>query len=298
MSGHHHMAASLPRRWIVLPPSVRTSALSHPLLKGLLPSHIGFFPDAKQHHVHRPQGVGQAIFNYCVRGAGWCELGGRRHVVRPGDLMVVPPYAPHAYGSSLPRPWTIYWFHAVGEQVEPLLGELGVGLAEPVVPLGHDPRLVAMFQELQSVLEDDYAFAQLLYASELLGHLIGVMLRLRRTHDSQAPDANQRVLATIQHMKQHLDAPLEVAQLASLARLSVSHYVALFRRLTRSSPKAHFSRLRLYRAARLLLTTSDSVSAIARQTGYQDPLYFSRVFRRVHGVSPSEYRQGREREDR
>jgi len=38
------------------------------------------------------------------------------------------------------------------------------------------------------------------------------------------------------------------------------------------------------------MTTDQSVATIARQVGYDDPLYFSRIFRRVHGVSPSEYR--------
>jgi transcriptional regulator GlxA family with amidase domain len=50
--------------------------------------------------------------------------------------------------------------------------------------------------------------------------------------------------------------------------------------------------MRLHRAAGLLVTTHDSVQIIATRTGYKDPLYFSRTFRRVHGVSPSEYRRG------
>lgn len=290
--GHLHMGAGLPRRWVVLPPSVRAKALSHPLLGGLLPSHAGFFPQARRHEIHRPAGVDQAILKYCVRGVGWCDVEGRRWVVGPGELMVIPQNAPHAYGSSRERAWTVHWVHAMGRQVEPLLHELGVSSAQPVVALGHDIRLVALFQELEQVLEDDYAFAHLLYASQILAHLVGLMIHLRRNRVTDGADATQRVRQSIKQMQHRPDAPLDVAQLASLANLSPSHYATLFRRLTGDSPKAYLQRLRLHRAARLLLTTDESVAAIARQTGYPDPLYFSRIFRRVHGVPPSEYRTG------
>jgi AraC-like DNA-binding protein len=289
--GQFHMAADLPRRWITLPPAVRRKALSHPLLRGLLPSHVGFFPNARHHEIRRPEGVEQAIFKYCVRGLGWCEIGGRTSPVNPGELMVVPPNVPHAYGSTRKRPWTVYWFHAIGQNLEALLAELGVSRAQPVVHLGQDMRLVGLLQDLEQVYEDDYAFPQLLYASQLLAHIVGVMICLRRNRLTRVPNARQRVLQSAERMKQRLDRPLDVAEQASLANLSPSHYGALFRRLTGDSPKAYFRRLRLHRAAHLLMTTDQSVATIARQMGYEDPLYFSRIFRRVHGVSPSQYRE-------
>jgi AraC-like DNA-binding protein len=291
---HLQMAADLPRHWVVLPDSVRTKALSHPLLRGLLPSHVGFFPNAKHHRVRRPEGVGQAIFKYCVRGAGWCELDGRRFAVNPGELMVVPPNVPHAYGAAEERPWTVHWFHVVGEQLGPLIDELGVSRTQPIVRLGQNARLVALLQDLEQVLEDDYAFPHLLFASQLLGHIVGLMIWLRRNDFSDSHDAHQRVLQSVERMKQRLDKPLDVAQLASLANLSSSHYSTLFRRLTGASPTAYFTRLRLHRAAGLLLTTRDSVKIIAARLGYDDALYFSRIFRRCHGVPPSEYRRPEE----
>jgi len=212
-----HMASELPRRWITLPPPVRSKALTHPLLSGLLLSHVGFFPDTKRHEIRRPDGVDQAIFKYCVRGVGWCEIAGGRFSVSPGELMVVPPNEPHAYGSTLKRPWTVHWFHAAGRHLQPLLAELGVSRARPVVHLGRDMRLVGLLQDLERVYEDDYAFPQLLYASQLLGYVVGLMIRLRRTRFSRTPDARERVLQSAERMKQRLDEPLDVAQQASLA---------------------------------------------------------------------------------
>src|SRR4051812_42988421 len=102
------------QRIVVLPRSVVAGARRQPLMSGLVPTDIGFFPRASGHWRERSTGVDQAIFIYCINGRGWCELGGRSFAVNPGELLVLPPDAPHAYGADESRPWSIFWFHAQG----------------------------------------------------------------------------------------------------------------------------------------------------------------------------------------
>lgn len=279
------------QRSVVLPRDVVARARSHPLLRGFLPTDIGSFPKAAGHHRERAAGVDQAIFMYCAKGAGWCELAGRRHEVNAGDLLVVPPDAPHAYGAGALRPWTIAWFHAVGDQVRPLLDELGVTLENPVLFLGEAPQLLALFEEALAVLEHGYAPAQLLYASQTLAHLVGAMIWHRRENWRGQPDVRQKIARTVAYMKEHLGAPLQAPALAAMANLSLSHYSAMFRQQTGYAPIDYFIRLRMHRACQLLDTTSLSVKDIAARLGYDDPLYFSRVFKSVNAAAPTDYRQ-------
>jgi transcriptional regulator GlxA family with amidase domain len=93
-------------------------------------------------------------------------------------------------------------------------------------------------------------------------------------------------------MRQHFASPLRVETLATMADLSTSQYAVRFRELTGDSPKNYLMRLRIQRATQLLDTTGESITDIARSVGYEDPLYFSRAFRRLHAVSPSGYREG------
>lgn len=288
---HQRRAADLPRHWITLPAVARRAAQRHPLLSGLFPSHVGFFPRARDHRVDC-SGIESTIINYCVKGAGFCELAGRRYDVEAGDLLVVPSGVPHVYGTRPKRAWSIYWFHAMGEHVPALLAELGVSVHKPTLHLGQRRELVALFSELRAALEDDYSEPRLLYASRVLTYLVGSMIRAKGEPGPSGAGTAARVRATIEHMHRHFATPLRVEALAAMADLSTSQYAVRFRELTGDSPKNFLMRLRIHRATQLLDTTSESISVIARRVGYDDPLYFSRAFRRLHEVSPSGYREG------
>src|SRR5262249_41640658 len=99
-----------------------------------------------------------------------------------------------------------------------------------------------------------------------------------------------RIALTISYMKEHLDKPLRAATLAAVAKRSRPHYFVIFKRCTGSTPIDYFIRLRMQRARELLATTSCSVKEIAGVLGYDDPLYFSRVFKAVNETTPTQYR--------
>lgn len=287
-----HFHRSLPRAWITLPEPVLRHAHADPLLRGLFPSHVGYFPNAQSHQIQRETGLKSVVFNYCVRGRGFCTIAGAHHVAKAGELMVIPAGEPHGYGSDPAEPWTVHWFHAMGTHLPRLLALLGVTRERPIVRLGRAPALEALFVEIREALEDDFSEQQLLYAAQALTHLFGVMIRLSARGQGE-PKATQRVLATIAQMKKELGASRSVADLAALADLSPSRYSELFRRCTGRSPKEYLMRLRIHRAAQLLDTTDLSVQAVALEVGFSDPLHFSRAFRRVHELSPRKYRERR-----
>lgn len=100
----------------------------------------------------------------------------------------------------------------------------------------------------------------------------------------------RKIGQSINYMRQHLNKPLQASVLATLVNISTSHYFALFKRCTGWAPIDYFTRLRMQYACRLLDSTSSSVKEIADVLGYGDAFYFSRVFKSVNHVAPSEYR--------
>ena len=279
------------QRIVVLPRAAIALAQKRALTAGLLPTDAGYFPRAAGHLRERGCPVDQAIFIYCVKGSGGCEMMGARHEIRAGEVLVIPPHTPHAYGADGQQPWTIHWFHAKGDLLTGLLAELNVSAQHPVVFLGDDSQVLAIFEEVLEVLGQGYAPQQMLHASYALAHLMAVMIRHRHESWRAQPDSRQKITRTITHMKQHLDHSLTLDTLAALAGLSRSRYTTLFKEQTGYAPMDYFNRLRMHRACQLLDTTSLSVKAVANQLGFDDPLYFSRVFRSVNEMSPVAYRR-------
>jgi len=278
------------QRIVVLPRSVVETALRRELLRNLLLTDIGFYPKARGHFMQRLVGVDQSIFIYCLKGRGWCEMGGIHHEIHPGELLVIPPGTPHTYAADEKRPWTIFWGHIKGDSNLLLLAEMGITRAKPVLYLGEEPKILALFEELLDVIEHGYASTRLVYASQILTHLIGLIIWISHNSFVGNPNTTQKVKQSIAFMKQHLDRTATVASFAAMANLSESHYRSLFKHQTGYAPMDYFIRLRVHKACQLLDTTNLSVKEVARLTGFDDALYFSRAFKTVIGLSPANYR--------
>lgn len=102
-----------------------------------------------------------------------------------------------------------------------------------------------------------------------------------------------RIERSISFISRHFNEPINVSQLAEKANLSSSYFWALFKQKTGYPPLDFLIRLRMQRACQLLDSTDLKVKRIAEAVGYKDSLYFSRLFKSVCGVAPTDYRAAR-----
>jgi AraC-like DNA-binding protein len=277
------------QRSIILPRPAVHAALGGPDGLDLLPTDIGYYPDAAWHEVSRPAGSPQLVLILCLRGSGYARIRDRVFAVTPGHALLLPPGVAHAYGTGRQHPWSILWLHLAGRRVKRLHALLTDDGASPLAPTGHDPDLPALFDEIMASLQPPFSSDQLLLASLTTGRLMAKLIVHHRTRPD-APATRERIDAVVAYLQARLAAPHTVPDLARLANLSPSHFAAAFKRHTSFPPLDFLIRLRMQRAAHLLDSTSMPVKAIAASLGYADPLYFSRTFHRIHAISPARYR--------
>jgi transcriptional regulator GlxA family with amidase domain len=173
------------------------------------------------------------------------------------------------------------------------LREMEASPSFPVIHIGDGAQALPLFEEVLAHLEHGYTSEQLLCASHTLAHLMVVLIQAQRNAPRERPGARQRIEATITYMQQHLAQPLQLDALATIAHFSRSHFVEIFKQHIGYAPIDYFIRLRMQRACQLLDTSEMSVKAIATTLGYEDQLYFSRVFHRVNHTTPTEHREMR-----
>jgi len=177
--------------------------------------------------------------------------------------------------------------HVVGQGVDQLFATIGVSADAPVLALADPPRVISLIDTIIHRMERDETMSSLIAASGAAWHLLALLAADRRALGREGADPIQ---ATIEYLRANVSTRISVAELASMAGLSGSHYAALFRRATGYGTLEYQTRLRMGLARDLLDTTDRTIASVAEQVGYSDPLYFSRQFRHIHGTSPSEYR--------
>jgi AraC-like DNA-binding protein len=98
-----------------------------------------------------------------------------------------------------------------------------------------------------------------------------------------------RIQSVITRMHQSVGVVLSVSELAAMARLSESRFRTLFHAMTGCSVTRYQNRLRISAAQDLLASGHYGVTAVSRELGFRDVYYFSRLFKRMTGVCPSQW---------
>lgn len=270
----------------VIPDPVIRSLSRHPLTRDLYPLAFGHYRRAAGHHMHREHHNDDLLI-HCTEGEAYLSVEDEPCVVRAGDLVLIPAGAAHRYTASPENPWTIHWVHYAGPLAENFRQHMGFTDDIRIQHIGRQPRLLVDFNGLLSVRQTGFRTPGLVHVANRLRQLLAaVPLSVGEASHAQQPDLD------IIHnfMREHLDERITLGQLADLTGLSPAHFATRYRALTGVSPIQHFLHLKVEQACQMLDTTDHSFTQISNMLGYDDNYYFSRLFKKVMGQSPTDYR--------
>jgi AraC family transcriptional regulator len=124
-------------------------------------------------------------------------------------------------------------------------------------------------------------------------HLLREHLVVRRAPQmefSRAGPVDRRLRRAIELMHENYNRDLDLEEIAGAAYLSSFYFQRLFKRLMGVSPHEYLANIRMERARALLLSSNQSVTAVARAVGFRSQSHFARIFRAANGVSPLAFR--------
>lgn len=111
--------------------------------------------------------------------------------------------------------------------------------------------------------------------------------RLKRTQQKEL----YMVKKARQFIHDHFQKSIGLSDIAGSASLSPAYFSSLFHQETGETVVSHLQKVRIQAARQLLDDTQQTITEIALQTGFNNLTHFNRVFRKIAGCSPSEYRQ-------
>ena len=274
----------------MLPPAIVELEEQDDFCQGLFITDIGYYPKAEHHHRIREKGVGQYVLIYCVDGSGFYVVDGKRHEVKKNQYFILPIGKPHEYGATEGHFWTVYWLHFCGKAAHVFAEGAATPQTINVTMQSRISERINIFDEILTTLHFGDSIEDLRYASSLLSHFLASMRYLGQFRRAKAGAEKDIVEQAIHYMRENIENRITLAEVLRYVGYSQSHFSTVFKKKTGMSPLSYFNRLKVEHACQLLKTTDLKVNMICYKVGIEDPLYFSRLFSKVMGMSPTDYR--------
>ena len=239
----------------------------------------------------RPRGRLDFQLLYIAAGKAHFHFDGKEQIVTAGHMVLYRPKEPQKYEYYGEDQTEVYWVHFTGGNVTNILRSYGLTDDKRVFYCGsgldYQNLFRTMINELQMCKEN--------YAEMLEMYLRQIFIMLQRYFINASKTDNARVVEEIDkatlYFNEHYSEDISIDEYAQNNHVSVSWFIRNFKHCTGSTPMQYILSKRIYNAEILLQDSTYNITEISEIVGYENPLYFSRIFKKVKGLSPSEYRK-------
>ena len=246
---------------------------------------------ARAPHASARQGLTSYLFFLVESGCGTLTYAGNSRRLQAGDCAFLDcrlPYE-HRTGRDL---WRLRWVHFYGPNLGAIYKKYQERGGQPAFHASQPERYRALLQEIYETASGEDHVRDMQLCSQLFGLLTLLMEDAWRPGAAHAIRGKRR---SAQEVKDYLDA--HFAEKITLDALAERFYINKFY-LTRvfkeefgQSISNYLAQLRITQAKRLLRFSEESIETIALECGLADANYFARLFKKVEGVTPGEYRR-------
>lgn len=280
-------------RFVSLPENLLREYSKDPLIGNLYVRKIGFFPKVKYHYVQKESGTDYAMLIYCVDGKGKYHINGKTYQIQQKQYIFIPPHVPYSFEADIDEPWTIYWLHFSGKLVHSIFT---VHISPGIILSDEHSRQqvrIELFEEIYNSFSMGYIKEYFAYSAMYLYSFLSTFIFQEQFRDIGVPRHKPLSFSmrVIYYLQENIDRNLTLQDLARYFKYSESHFSALFLKETGTSPINYFIRLKIQKACQYIELTDMKLNEIALRLGFEEQAYFSRVFTKVMGVSPTTYRR-------
>ena len=240
----------------------------------------------------RPTGRRDYQLLYIAKGKGHFYFDGKEQIITEGNMILYRPNEVQMYYYYAPDKTEAYWVHYTGRHVESILEFYELPETENVFYTGTSPDYQWMYRQMIQELQLCRAnYEELL--SLMLRHIFIMINRYIVEGRKAGSDIQNEIERAAHYFNENYNKPLNIDEYAESRHMSTCWFIRSFKQILKVTPMQYILSLRMANAQSLLETSEYNISEIAEAVGYDNPLYFSRLFHKHIGVSPTEYRKMR-----
>ena len=222
---------------------------------------------------------------YMIEGELTLFTDGEEREFKAGEFIVFPPEYNIHYEKKEGDVLVYYLAHFSGTDVQRFLSGIGLDPLPVIRNVGFIDSVVDTFERMFDSYEKNMPYMQEIASVGLQKILTELSLKAIEPKSVNPP------WNAVYYIKRHLTEKISVPMLAEMENLSESRFYALFKEVMGMAPIEYINDLRIERACNLLTSSPMSVAKIGESCGFMDNFYFSKIFKKKMGVTPSVYKK-------
>ncbi len=273
---------------LIIPKFLLEKLKVHPLTAGLYPTALGKYSQQNFTTIEQAR-ADQHQLIYCQYGEGILSYKHKKRTVKRGDLVLISPNQPFQYQRKSGSKNAVYWIHFTGKLADDFAERLLMKMEDGLGFVNVQENIYKDYDNLIALGSRGYTATNVIHAVHVLQQTLS-FLALQLRIESFNKGSSFSIDAIDDLMRDNLSQELNLDTLAHYSQLSKFHFAKKFKELTDTSPIQYFINMKMQQACFQLDNTTETIKQIGESLGYGDPYYFSRLFKKVVGMSPKRYR--------
>lgn len=233
---------------------------------------------------------------YVANGKTHFWFDDREEIVSAGHMVLYKPEEIQKYVYYLEDNPEVFWIHFTGRDVKNILAYHGISLDEHVFYCGVLPDYKALFRKIIQELQlCRYGYED--YIASLFNDILLLVNRQQHEQKKTTGNVQEQIERAAAYFNENYNTKISIDDYAESLHISTNWFIHNFKQYAGMSPAQYILSLRMVNAQSLLERTTYNIKEISEIVGYENPLYFSRVFKKEIGKSPAQYRKERATEE-
>lgn len=211
------------------------------------------------------------------------------YIADPGAIYYLPPQKVFEVANNLNKPWKHSYIHFIGTDIDTIFNRVA-NTTKHILNVSNPGEIQSLFENIAYNCLEQSEHSQVICDSYLRILLIKLnsMILDNREH-SNASRLNY--LECYNYINNNFSNILSIQDIADRCSISSIYLCRLFKKYAQTSPMTYVTKLKMNKAALLLMQTDYSIKKISLMLNFDNQYYFSRAFKRIYGISPQHYRE-------